>query len=71
MRTFYNSSLSFNRRIYEALDVGLSPIRLPRPLEDFMKQPLLYTRGRLPRACVQAFTRCPEPLTAAKDRFSL
>lgn len=63
MRIFYNSSLSFNRRLYEALDVGLSPVRLSQPLEDLLKQPVLYTR-RLPHACLQAFTRFPKHLTA-------
>lgn len=63
MRIFYNSNLSFNRRIYDALDVALSPIRLSQPLEDFMKQPL-YTRGRIPHACFQSFTRFPKRLTA-------
>ncbi|XP_029683379.1 uncharacterized protein FLJ43738 isoform X2 [Takifugu rubripes] len=57
MRIFYNSNLSFNRRIYGALDVALSPIHLSQPLEDFMKQPLLYTRGLIPHACFQSFTR--------------
>ncbi|TNM88322.1 hypothetical protein fugu_004576 [Takifugu bimaculatus] len=57
MRVFYNSNLSFNRRVYGALDVALSPIHLSQPLEDFMKQPLLYTRGLIPHACFQSFTR--------------
>lgn len=64
MRIFYNSNLSFNRRVYGALDVALSPIRLSQPLEDFMKQPLLYTRGLIPHACFQSFTRFPKHLTA-------
>lgn len=59
MRVFYNSNLSFNRRLYEALDVALSPIRLSEPLEDLMKQPLLYARGQIPHACFQALTRFP------------
>lgn len=62
MRIFYNSRLSFNRRIYEALDVALRPIHLPQPLEDFMKQPGLYTRGPTPHACFQSLTRFPKQL---------
>lgn len=62
MRVFYNSNLSFNRRLYEALDVALSPIQLSQPLEDFMKQPLLYTRGLIPHACFQSLTRFPQLL---------
>lgn len=62
MRVLYNSELSFNRRIYGALDVALSPIHLSRPLEDLMKLPVLYTRGPIPHACSQALTRFPEQL---------
>lgn len=60
MKVFYNPNLSFNKRIYDSLDVSLSPIHLSQPLEDIVKQPLLYIRGMIPHACVQSLTRCPQ-----------
>lgn len=57
VKTLYNSSLSFNRRIYDSLDVALGPIRLSQPLDDITKQPLLYIRGQVPHACFLSLTR--------------
>ncbi|KAK3536659.1 hypothetical protein QTP86_015455, partial [Hemibagrus guttatus] len=53
----YNSSLSFSKRLYDTLDVGLSPIHLHKPLETIMRQPLLYIRDTVPYICLQAMLR--------------
>ncbi|XP_073667950.1 uncharacterized protein cfap92 [Paramisgurnus dabryanus] len=53
----YNSDLSFSVRLYDTLDVGLSPIYLPNPFETIMSEPLMFIRNMIPRGCLEAMKR--------------
>lgn len=53
----YNSELSFSERLYDMLDVGLSPICLQKPLETIMMEPLVFIRNSVPHACLEAMKR--------------
>lgn len=53
----YNSALSFSQRLYDLLDVGLSPIHLQEPLETILMKPLVYVRNMVPYSCLQAMLR--------------
>ncbi|XP_048028513.1 uncharacterized protein cfap92 isoform X2 [Megalobrama amblycephala] len=53
----YNSELSFSERLYDMLDVGLSPICLLKPLDTIMMEPLVFIRNSVPPACLEAMKR--------------
>ncbi|KAK7907411.1 hypothetical protein WMY93_016023 [Mugilogobius chulae] len=53
----YSSSLAFFKRIYDTLDLSLTPIILPESLEIIMKEPLIYVKGTIPPLCLQGLLR--------------
>ncbi|KFV12036.1 Uncharacterized protein FLJ43738, partial [Tauraco erythrolophus] len=57
LEILYNSELSFHQRQYTDLEALCYHFRLRKPLSTITKQPLLYVRGTVPRACVQALSR--------------
>ncbi|KAM6061746.1 uncharacterized protein CFAP92 [Chlamydotis macqueenii] len=57
VEVLYNSQLSFHQRLYTDLESIFYHFRLCRPLSTIAKQPLLYVRGRVLRACFQALSR--------------
>ncbi len=54
MTTLYNSDLSFSERLYDILDMGLSPVCLVKPLETILMEPLVFIRNKVPHACREA-----------------
>ncbi|KAM3844709.1 uncharacterized protein CFAP92 [Vipera latastei] len=57
LQIFYNSHLSFHKRLYIDLEAILLHIRLCKPLSSIMKQPLLYIRDMVPQPCFEALSR--------------
>ncbi|XP_039205375.1 uncharacterized protein KIAA1257 homolog isoform X3 [Crotalus tigris] len=57
LQIFYNSNLSFHKRLYIDLEAILLHIRLCKPLSSIMKQPLLYIRDMVPQPCFEALSR--------------
>nr|XP_020654135.1 uncharacterized protein KIAA1257 homolog isoform X3 [Pogona vitticeps]XP_020654136.1 uncharacterized protein KIAA1257 homolog isoform X3 [Pogona vitticeps] len=57
LQIFYNSQVSFHRRLYIDLEAILFHFRLCKPLSSIMKQPLLYVRDMVPQPCFEALTR--------------
>lgn len=53
----YNSDLSCGHRLYGALDVDLTRVKLHEPLELIVQQPLLFVRDMVPRSCFLALTK--------------
>ncbi|XP_070594653.1 uncharacterized protein CFAP92 isoform X1 [Erythrolamprus reginae] len=57
LQIFYNSHLSFHKRLYINLESILLHIRLCKPLSSLMKQPLVYIRDMVPQPCFEALSR--------------
>ncbi|KAG8128208.1 hypothetical protein E2320_015078, partial [Naja naja] len=57
LQIFYNSHLSFHKRLYIDLEAILLHIRLCKPLSSLMKQPLIYIRDMVPQPCFEALSR--------------
>lgn len=57
MIVLYNSNLAFFTRMYDSLNIGLSPIRLRKSLESILKTPMIYIRDMIPQPCFQALSR--------------
>ncbi|XP_063148927.1 uncharacterized protein CFAP92 [Candoia aspera] len=56
LQIFYNSRLSFHKRLYINLEAILLHIRLCKPLSSIMRQPLLYIRDMIPQPCFEALS---------------
>ena len=56
----YHSDMSFGERLYGPLDVDVCRIKLHEPLSAIVKQPLLYVRDMVPKACFQALVKLEE-----------
>ncbi|XP_059393330.1 uncharacterized protein cfap92 [Carassius carassius] len=65
LTALYNSDLSFSERLYDMLDVGLSPICLVKPLETILMEPLVFIRNTVPHACLEAL-KCISHICKAK-----
>ncbi|KAF6032794.1 KIAA1257 [Bugula neritina] len=57
VKVLYNSDLSCGHRLYGALDVDLTRVKLHEPLELIVQQPLLFVRDMVPRSCFLALTK--------------
>jgi len=53
----HDSSITYNKRIYEKLDVNLTRIRLYQSLSSVVRQPLLYVRDILPKPCLDCLLK--------------
>jgi len=53
----HDSSITYNKRIYEKLDVNLTRIRLYQSLSNVVRQPLLYVRDILPKPCLDCLLK--------------
>ncbi|KAK2874198.1 hypothetical protein Q8A67_021351 [Cirrhinus molitorella] len=62
----YNSDLSFSERLYDMLDMGLSPVCLVKPLEIILMKPLVFIRNAVPHACLEAMKRISRICKAKK-----
>ncbi|XP_050977970.1 uncharacterized protein cfap92 [Labeo rohita] len=62
----YNSDLSFSERLYDTLDMGLSPVCLVKPLENILMEPLVFIRNTVPHACLEAMKRISHICQAKK-----
>uniref|UniRef100_A0A8C6YER1 Cilia and flagella associated protein 92 (putative) n=1 Tax=Naja naja TaxID=35670 RepID=A0A8C6YER1_NAJNA len=58
LQIFYNSHLSFHKRLYIDLEAILLHIRLCKPLSSLMKQPLIYIRDMVPQPCFEYNFTC-------------
>ena len=57
VKVLYNSDLTFGRRLYGALDVDLTRVKLHQPLNMIVQQPLLFVRDMVPRSCFVSLTK--------------
>ena len=60
LKTFYNSDYTFSSRLYGTLDVDLTHIVLPHPLDVLVQEPRLYIRETVPQLCFIALMNLHE-----------
>jgi hypothetical protein len=57
IEVMFNTSISFNKRLYISLDVDLLKIKLFEPLDVIVKKPLLYIRDMTPKSSYEALIK--------------
>ncbi|XP_067938136.1 uncharacterized protein FLJ43738-like [Watersipora subatra] len=68
VKVLYNSDLTFSRRLYGALDVDLTRVKLHEPIDMIVQQPLLFVRDMVPRHCFTALTKLDQLVNCADMR---
>lgn len=53
----YDSSLRFSKRLFSSFDLYLFKVRLYQPLEDIVKNPLLFIRDMTPKPSFDALIK--------------
>ncbi|KAL3851655.1 hypothetical protein ACJMK2_015384 [Sinanodonta woodiana] len=66
VKVLFNSNLTFSKRLYGSLDVDLCRVKLHEPLEDIVRQPLLYVRDMVPKPCFEGLIKLFQIVKATK-----
>ncbi|XP_027719686.1 uncharacterized protein FLJ43738-like isoform X1 [Vombatus ursinus] len=56
-QVFYNSELTFHKRLYADLDAMLYQVHLCKPLSALVKQSMIFVRGLIPQPSFQALIK--------------
>ena len=70
IKCLYNSEVVFPSRSYLSFDVEIKKIKLFEPLENILKEPMLYLKGAVPEDCLQGIL-CIQQIRDAKRLHDL